>query len=80
MFYTYILKSLKDGGYYFGHTSNLTERLAQHNSALTKSIRSRIPFIIHYFEQFESKSEAYKRELFFKSYEGRKWLYANKII
>ena len=78
-FYTYILKSLKDEGYYFGHTSNLCKRLEEHNAGKTKSIKHRCPFLIHYFEAFETKSEAYKRELYFKSFEGRVWLKEKKI-
>ena len=38
------------------------------------------PFVLYYSEEFYSKSEAYKRELFFKSFEGRKWLYEKKIL
>ena len=30
----------------------------------------RIPFILHYYETFETKSEAAKRETFFKSING----------
>jgi predicted GIY-YIG superfamily endonuclease len=29
--WVYILKSKKDGGYYIGHTQDLTERLERHN-------------------------------------------------
>ncbi|MES1214613.1 MAG: GIY-YIG nuclease family protein [Bacteroidota bacterium] len=80
MFFAYILKSAKDDGYYFGHTSNLKERLERHNGGKVKSTKARRPFTVHYFEKFSTKSEAYKREMFFKSFEGRKWLILNNII
>ena len=80
MFCTYILKSIKDGKFYYGHCANLETRLSQHNSGKVRSTKSRVPFIIHYKEEFESKSEACRRELFFKSIEGYKWLRENKII
>ena len=80
MFYVYILKSLKDEGYYFGHTANLQERLKRHNSGKVTSTKNRRPFVIHHHELFQTKSEAFQRELFFKSFEGRKWLYSNNII
>ena len=80
MYYTYILKSEKDGGYYFGHCANLEIRLAQHNQGKVRSTKGRRPLIVHYKEMFNTKSEAYKREIFFKSFEGRKWLKENKII
>jgi len=80
MFYSYVLKSLRDQGYYFGHCSNLDLRLQKHNAGKTRSTKARRPLIVHYFETFQTKSEAYKREMFFKSLEGRKWLFENNII
>ena len=77
---SYILKSLKDGGFYFGSCEDLSIRLKKHNGRKVRSTKSRVPFILLYFEEFASRSEAYKRELFFKSKEGRDWLYQNKII
>src|SRR6187431_2798188 len=78
LFHTYIIKSLKDQGYYFGHCHNIDIRISKHNAGKVKSTKSRKPFILHYFESFETKSEAYRRELFFKSFAGRQWLYENK--
>jgi putative endonuclease len=80
MFYTYILKSIKDHGYYFGHCSDLDARLRTHNNGKVRSTKGRRPFIIHYFETFQTKSEAFKREMFFKTVLGRQWLFNNKII
>ena len=80
MYYTYILRSLRDNGYYFGHTSSIDNRLIYHNKGCVKSTKNRIPFRIHYYEEFETKSEAFKREVFFKSFEGRKWLLEKNII
>ena len=80
MYTTYILKSLKDEGYYFGHTHNISSRLQYHNGKQVKNTRHRVPFVIHYTETFLTKSEAYKRELFFKSLEGRLFLKAAGII
>ena len=70
MYSTYILKSVKDGKYYYGHTADLNSRLREHNNGKVRATKGRRPFIIHYFETFESKSEAVKRELFFKSIDG----------
>jgi putative endonuclease len=80
MFYCYVLKSLKDKKYYYGHTANLTLRLDIHNKGKVKSTKGRIPFILLYYEVFETKSEAAKRELFFKSINGYIFLKENKII
>ena len=80
MYYTYILKSLKSGKFYFGHSENLSERLKIHNKGKVTYTRPFRPWVIHYFEEFDSRSEAYRRELFFKSKEGRQWLKENGII
>ncbi|MBL0329064.1 MAG: GIY-YIG nuclease family protein [Bacteroidetes bacterium] len=78
-YYVYILKSLKDNGYYYGYTSDLPKRLERHNSLLVKSTKARAPFVIHYTEMFNSKTEAIKREKFFKSIDGYNWLKENNI-
>jgi putative endonuclease len=78
-FFTYILKSEKDGKYYYGSCENIEIRLCEHNEGKVKATKFRRPFFLHYFEEFETRSEAYRRELFFKSIDGYKWLKEQKI-
>ncbi|MCB0725141.1 MAG: GIY-YIG nuclease family protein [Ignavibacteriae bacterium] len=80
MYYSYVLKSLKDGKYYYGHTSDLQTRLKYHNSGKVRSTKGRKPFEIIFYEEFKTKSEASKRELFYKSIDGYNWLKEKKII
>ena len=80
MYFAYILKSLKDNKDYYGSTGNIESRLKQHNYGKVKSTKNRIPLILHYSEQFDNKSDAIKREIFFKSIEGYIWLKENDII
>jgi putative endonuclease len=80
MYYTYILKSEYDGGYYYGSTSSLEERLKAHNRGKVRSTKGRRPLIIHYYEVYSSKEECIKRESYFKSIEGYNWLKLYKII
>ena len=54
--------------------------LLDHNSGKVTWTKSKIPWVLLYFEEFETRSEAYARELFFKSFEGRQWLYHNGIL
>lgn len=62
MFYTYILKC-KDGTYYTGWTNNLEKREETHNKGLgAKYTKSRLPVKVVYFETFDKKEEAMKRE------------------
>ena len=74
MFYAYVLKSVNHDYIYKGHCEDLEKRLKEHNSGMTKSIRPYIPFKIVYFEIFDSRAEAIKREKYFKSSHGRKFL------
>ncbi|MFZ9981924.1 MAG: GIY-YIG nuclease family protein [Cyclobacteriaceae bacterium] len=74
MFYVYILQSEKTRTFYYGHTSDLDNRLKKHNEGKVKYTKSRRPWILIYSESFVTKSEAYKRELFFKSIEGYNFL------
>ena len=79
-YYTYILKSEKCKKYYYGHTKDLVKRVKQHNAGRVRSTKSCKPWKIHYVEEFDTKSEAYKREMFFKSIEGYKFLRISGII
>jgi putative endonuclease len=75
MFFTYILKSLKNNKRYVGYTSKeLFVRLKEHNSGCNNWTRQNKPFILIYYEQFNNKAEAIKREKFLKSGQGRKYL------
>ena len=80
MYTTYILKSEITGTYYYGHSADLNNRLKRHNGGFVKSTKAKRPWRTHYQERFESKSEAYKRELFFKTIDGYNWLKENNII
>ena len=62
MFYTYILKSKKDGDLYIGSTNNLRERFVKHNKGLVPSTRNRGPLEIIYYEAYKSESDARQRE------------------
>jgi putative endonuclease len=74
MFYAYVIRSLNFDYYYKGHCENLEERLKQHNSGMTISISKFIPFDVVYFEEFEHREEAIKREKYFKTAAGRRFL------
>jgi putative endonuclease len=80
MFYSYILKSLKDGTYYYGCTENLESRVKTHNAGKVKFTKGHLPYRLHYNEIFSSRKEAVGRERFYKSIEGYKWLKSKEII
>ncbi len=74
MYFAYILKSIDHDYFYKGHCQDLEKRLKEHNSGITTSIKPYIPFKIVYFEKFESRGLAIKREKYFKSAAGRKFI------
>ena len=62
MNYTYILKC-KDGSLYTGWTNDLEQRVAAHNTGKgAKYTKARRPVELVYFEEFETKTEAMRRE------------------
>ena len=74
MWVAYVMRSLKDGGFYVGMSSSVERRLKEHNSGYTRSTRSRRPFELVYVERCDSRLEARKREKFLKSGAGREFL------
>ncbi len=61
-FYTYILLC-SDNSFYVGHTSNLQERVKNHqNGAASIYTKKRRPVKLVYFEKFDSKENAINRE------------------
>jgi putative endonuclease len=74
------VKSSKDGKYYYGHASDLEKRLKEHNRGKVRSTKGRIPFELHYYEKFGTKTEAAKREYYYKSIDGYNWLKSMGII
>jgi putative endonuclease len=70
MFYVYILKSLRDGKHYIGHTKNLQQRIEEHNREKSPSVKSRSPFVLVYQEDFSSQIQAIQREKQIKAYKG----------
>ena len=79
MYYTYILISETHGTFYYGHTSDMGKRITEHNKGKVRSTKARRPWKLHYYESYNTKSEAAKREYYFKSIEGYNWLKKQKI-
>ncbi len=62
MNYTYIL-TCSDGTLYTGWTTDIEKRVEKHNSGKgAKYTSGRRPVKLEYFEKFETKQEAMKRE------------------
>lgn len=66
MNYTYLLRC-GDGTLYCGWTNDLEKRLAAHNAGTgAKYTKSRLPVELVYFEEYDTKEEAMRREVLIK--------------
>lgn len=74
MHYVYVLKSLKDGRLYIGHTNNLVSRVKEHNARSVESTKNKTPFKLLYYEACNVLNDAIKREKSFKTGFGRAYL------
>ena len=74
MYVVYVLKSEKDGKLYYGFSNNFERRLEEHNSKQVRSTKNRAPFKLVYKESAENLEEARKKEKYFKSGFGRKYV------
>ncbi len=73
MYYTYILRC-RDESFYCGYTNDLEKRVRTHNSGKgAKCTRSRLPVELVYWETFDTKSAAMRRE-----YEIKQMSHAHK--
>jgi len=74
MHYVYILQSKKHGKLYKGSSSDLKERIREHNRGNVISTKSGIPWELIYYEAFSKKADALREEKFLKSGKGRERL------
>lgn len=77
-FFMYILKSQATNRFYVGQTNDIESRLNKHNNGEVASTKSYRPWILEYFEHFETRSEAIKRERYIKARKSR--AYIEKLI
>jgi len=73
-YYTYVLHSPEYDKIYIGYTNNLKRRLHFHNKGIQGWTAKYIPWDLVYHEEYETKTEAMKREKELKSYQGRKFI------
>jgi len=74
MYFTYVLESLKDGRIYIGWTDDLKSRFFEHKKGKVPATEFRRPLRLIYYEACLSKESAIKREKYFKTGFGRRFL------
>jgi putative endonuclease len=73
-YFTYILFSEKLNRYYIGSSQDISQRLERHNAGATKSTKTGRPWKIVYYEKYNSKTEAIKRENYLKRMKSKKFI------
>src|ERR1700722_12318091 len=73
-FYVYILYSVKLDKYYTGSCQDILIRLQQHNTGRNISTKTGIPWVLKYTETFDSRAEAFKREMQIKKKKSRNYI------
>ena len=74
MYYTYVLKSLKDNELYIGYSADLKNRIKEHCDGVVVATADRRPLQLIYYEACLSKKKALDREKYFKTGFGRRFL------
>jgi len=74
MYYIYVIKSLSHDNRYVGSTDDIDRRVKEHNKGKCRYTKGRMPWALVYKEDYDSRSEAMKREKFLKSGKGREFL------
>lgn len=74
MFVTYILKSKGFPKTYVGVTNDINRRIGEHNAGKHSYTKRHIPWEVFYFEEFNNFTDARKREKYFKTASGRRFM------
>ena len=74
MYYTYVLLGENDKNFNAGFAKDLEKRLEEHFNGLVASTAHRRPLRLIYHEACIHKTDAIKREKYFKSGFGRRFL------
>ena len=76
MHYVYVLRSLRDGGFYIGYSTDLRRRTAEHVTAASFATSFRGPWKLIYYEAYLERDDGLGRERYLKSGSGRRFLKA----
>ena len=70
----YIIKSESHGNRYVGSAKDVEKRVSEHNNGKCRYTKGRRPWKLIAIEEFETRSDAMKREKFLKTGKGREFL------
>lgn len=73
-FFVYVIQGTNSDYLHRGHCRDLDERLEQYNTSPLPKLKKYAPYKLLYYETFEGRIAAIRRERFFKTAKGRKFL------
>lgn len=73
-FYVYVLMSLKKNELYIGVTTDLGNRVKEHNQGLNRSTKAFGPWMLIYYEACINETDAKRRERYLKTNQGGRLL------
>ena len=74
VFFTYVMMSERDSKMYIGFTNKLEKRVEEHHKGSVASTANRRPLKLIYYEACLNEEDALKREKYFKTGFGRRFL------
>lgn len=73
-YYVYIIESKKNADLYIGYTTNLIQRLKEHNQGLNFSTKPAKPWQLIYYEACLNEKDTKRRERYLKTSQGQRLL------
>lgn len=73
-YFIYVLRSSKDNNFYTGYTSDLENRILEHQKGQVKSTKHRLPLELVYFEGCINQQDALNREKYLKTTYGKRYI------
>src|SRR6266700_1437191 len=70
VFHVYVLRSMKTGRHYVGSCQDLDDRIRRDNAGHSKATRHGTPWFLVKKESFSTRTEAVRRERYFKTGRG----------
>ena len=74
MYYTYVIQSESTKKLYIGQTNNIQARIHKHNSDKNFSTKNNGPWILLFYKEFNTRSEAMLFEKKLKSYKNSNFI------
>ena len=74
MYYVYVLQNSHSGQFYIGQTNNLEDRVKRHNEGRAGYTKNKGKWNLYYFEEYQTRSTATKREKEIKSKKSRRYI------